>query len=196
MPESKLDHREPNEHETALKAKQTERRKHLNPSMKIGPDNLLEIEHQDNQIGYLRLMENCGTGDLKFFAPLLNQLASATGKGQDICENDLNFALSVIGDVKPKDQLEAMLAAQMACVHIASMTFARRLAHTETISQQDSAQKGYTKLLRTFTNQMEALRKYRNGGQQTVTVQHVQVNEGGQAIVGNVDRGGGAANET
>ena len=105
-------------------------------------------------------------------------------------EANLNFALSIIADIKPKDQLEAMLATQMACVHIASMTFARRLAHTETIAQQDSAEKAYNKLLRTFTTQMEALRKYRTGGEQKVTVHHVQVNEGGQAIVGNVNNGG------
>ena len=35
------------------------------------------------------------------------------------------------------------------------------------------------------------LRKHRNGGKQTVTVQHVNVEDGGQAIVGNVDAGGG-----
>ena len=33
---------------------------------------------------------------------------------------------------------------------------------------------------------MEALRRYRSGGEQNVTVQHVSVNDGGQAIVGNV----------
>jgi len=33
---------------------------------------------------------------------------------------------------------------------------------------------------------MEALRRYRTGGEQKVTVQHVNVGEGGQAIVGNV----------
>jgi hypothetical protein len=33
---------------------------------------------------------------------------------------------------------------------------------------------------------MEALKRYRTGGEQTVTVQHVNVGEGGQAIVGNV----------
>lgn len=33
---------------------------------------------------------------------------------------------------------------------------------------------------------MEALKRYRSGGEQKVTVQHVSVNEGGQAIVGNV----------
>jgi len=43
-------------------------------------------------------------------------------------------------DFKPRDQIEAMLAAQMAAVHNATMTFARRLAHVDIIPQQDSAQ--------------------------------------------------------
>ena len=36
---------------------------------------------------------------------------------------------------------------------------------------------------------MEALKRYRAGGEQKVTVQHVSVSEGGQAIVGNVTQG-------
>jgi hypothetical protein len=36
---------------------------------------------------------------------------------------------------------------------------------------------------------MEALKRYRTGGEQKVTVQHVTVGEGGQAIVGNVTQG-------
>ncbi|RWB00344.1 hypothetical protein [Mesorhizobium sp.] len=65
------------------------------------------------------------------------------------------------------------------------MTFARRLAHCETIPQQDNAERAFNKLTRTFAAQVEALKKYRTGGQQ-----HVTVNEGGQAIVGNVSHGG------
>jgi hypothetical protein len=42
------------------------------------------------------------------------------------------------------------------------------------------------KLLRTFTMQLEALQRYRGKGQQKVTVEHVNVNAGGQAIVGTV----------
>src|SRR2546422_7338354 len=79
-----------------------------------------------------------------------------------------------------------MLAAQMAAVHIASMTFARRLGAVETVQQQDSAERAFNKLTRTFATQMEALKRYRTGGEQKVTVQHVSVAEGGQAIVGNV----------
>ena len=77
-----------------------------------------------------------------------------------------------------------MLASQMA-VHMATMAFARRLAHCETIPQQDSAERAFNKLTRTFAAQVEALKKYRTGGQQHVTVKHVTVNEGGRAIVGN-----------
>ena len=38
--------------------------------------------------------------------------------------------------------------------------------------------------------QVEALKRYRSRGDQTVRVEHVTVNEGGQAIVGNVNHGG------
>ena len=107
-------------------------------------------------------------------------------------EATLNFMLSVIAGVEPKDQVEAMLAAQMAAVHMATMTFARRLAQVETTPQQDSAERAFNKLARTFTTRVEALKRYRTGGQQMVRVEHVTVNEGGQAIVGNVTGGRGA----
>ena len=87
---------------------------------------------------------------------------------------------------QPRDQVEAMLAAQMAAVHQAILTLAPRLAQADTIDQQDSAERAFNKLVRSFAAQMEALKRYRTGGEQKVTVQHVSVNEGGQAIVGNV----------
>src|SRR6516165_11375143 len=95
--------------------------------------------------------------------------ANASGRGRDIDEYGLNFMLSVIKDIEPRDQLEAMLAAQMAAVHVASMTFARRLAGVENIPQQDSAERAFNKLTRTFAMQMEALKRYRTGAEQKVT---------------------------
>jgi len=99
--------------------------------------------------------------------------------------------LSVVKGVEPGDQVEAMLAAQMAAVHMATMTFARRLAHVENIAQQDSAERAFIKLARTFAAQVEALKRYRSRGDQTVRVEHVTVNDGSRAIVGNVTQGGG-----
>ena len=79
----------------------------------------------------------------------------------------------------------------MAAIHNATIVAAARLTRVETITQQDSASNMLNKLARTFTAQVEALKKYRSAGEQTIRVQHVTVNEGGQAIVGNVSQGGG-----
>ena len=94
--------------------------------------------------------------------------------------------LAGIAAMRPRDEAEAMLIAQMIATHELAMTFARRLKRTENIPQQDSAVNGLTKLTRTYAAQMEALKRYRSGGEQKMTVQHVHVAEGGQAIVGNV----------
>jgi hypothetical protein len=40
---------------------------------------------------------------------------------------------------------------------------------------------------------MEALKRYRSGGEQKMTVEHVHVHPGAQAIVGNVSRSGEGA---
>ena len=47
------------------------------------------------------------------------------------------------------------------------------------------------KLSRTYSTLLEALNRHRGKGQQKVTVEHVHVYEGGQAIVGNVQAPGG-----
>src|SRR3982074_3672687 len=83
-----------------------------------------------------------------------------------------------------------MLVIQMATTHALTMKLSRRLATVDTIEQNDSASVTLTRLQRTFTNQVEALANLRRGGRQKMTVEHVHVHPGGQAIVGNVTTGG------
>ena len=45
-----------------------------------------------------------------------------------------------------------------------------------------------------FVRQVEALAKLRNGGNQVVRVEHVTVESGAQAVIGNVQGGGGGGN--
>jgi len=66
------------------------------------------------------------------------------------------------------------------------MTLARRRANAQSLPQQDSAARALNNFARTYAMQLEALKRYRTGGEQRVTVQHVTVSEGGQAIVANV----------
>jgi hypothetical protein len=87
-----------------------------------------------------------------------------------IDEARLNFIVSIIKDNQPRDQNEAMLVAQMAAVHLAMMSFGRYLATADDLLQLDSYQRGFNALSRTFVTQLEALRRYRTGGEQTVTV--------------------------
>jgi hypothetical protein len=159
------------------------------PRMKVlysGRSPTVSVDHSDLAVGCTLLAKALGSADADFTKGLLEQLVGANSHDGQIDEDGLNFLLSIVKGVEPRDELEAMLAAQIATIHVAIMTFGRRLAHVETIQQQDSAERALNKLARTYAAQMEALKRYRTGGEQKVTVQHVSVSEGGQAIVGNV----------
>lgn len=103
------------------------------------------------------------------------------------------FMVAAIAEIEPRDGVERMLAVQMAATHVALIRAGRWMANADNLEQVKTHMTGYNKLARTYALQMEALRKHRNGGKQTVTVQHVNVEGGGQAIVGNVQAGGEGA---
>ncbi len=148
-------------------------------------------DHPDLAVGHILLANAMGAHDASFYDGLIIQLGSAAGDGTTPNVDDVNFMVSVIKGVAPRDQLETMMAAQMATVHMATMKFAWRLNHVDNLAQQDSAERAYNKLARTFAVQVEALKRYRTGGEQHVTVQHVTVHDGGKATVGAVAAGGG-----
>jgi hypothetical protein len=164
------------------------------PNLKVskkGHATEVSLNHPEPRTGLLLLLHALGSTDSDFLKGLLTQLASASSKGTEADETVLNFMLSVIKAIEPKDEVETMIAAQMAAIHVATMTFARRLSNVENIPQQDSAERALNKLARTFAAQVEALKRYRTGGEQKVAVQHVTVSDNAQAIVGNVSAGGG-----
>jgi hypothetical protein len=162
---------------------------------KIGrtPDNVVRLlpDHPDLNTSQTLLADALGTGDHEFSTGLLGQLMTLTRSGKTASKEEVNFILSQMRGIDPRDETEALLATQMVAIHNATMVAARRLMWIDNIPQQDSASNMLNKLARTFATQVEALKKYRSAGEQTIKVQHVTVNDGGQAIVGNVSRGGG-----
>src|SRR5215204_83142 len=118
----------------------------------------LQPDHADAAFGHLLLMDSLGTTEPDFSDGLLAQLANASTNGRAVNERQLNFMLAIVTGIEPRDQLEAMLAAQMAAVHNATMTVARRLNHVDNIQQQDSAERAFNKLARTFACQLTALK--------------------------------------
>ena len=72
-------------------------------------------------------MESLGTSDEDFANGLLMQLAKLAWNCSSVNEQDFKFLLSTVAGLEPKDEAEAMLAAQMAAVHNATMASARQL---------------------------------------------------------------------
>ena len=121
-------------------------------------------------------------------ATSLQQLiAAAQLPGSGISEIAVNASLAFIEGAKPQGEIECALVMQMACAHTAAMsilgTFAGAYGYGRNVPVKASAA---ARLMRAY--QVETLRRLRNGGSQFVRVEHVYVNEGGQAIIGNVTR--------
>ncbi len=97
----------------------------------------------------------------------------------------------MFAELEPRDAIEAMLIAQMTATHVAMTTLAEKLSYQSMYQLRESYERSMTRLSRTYLAQMDALKKYRAKAQQVVRVERVTVNEGGQAIVGDVSHSGG-----
>ena len=104
-------------------------------------------------------------------------------------------AAAVLLGMQPKGELEGMLAAQLIACHNAAMECYRRAADSK-LPVRDYHLNQANKLSRTYSTLLETLNRHRGKGQQKVTVEHVHVHQGGQAIVGHVehDKEGGGTN--
>lgn len=117
----------------------------------------------------------------------------------------LALAADTAETIQPQNALEKMLAHQLAVAHKLALETAanssERARAADDCVEGSSVHKMLTeesaklanasaRLMRAFSDGLLALHKIRHGGQQTVTVQHVTVGDGGQAVVaGRVDRG-------
>jgi hypothetical protein len=139
--------------------------------------------------GYKRLQEITKTNNPDIARGIVLQAAACSNSNDHV----LSQAVDMLEDFAPQTPLEAMLISQMIAVNGAI----RKMMTNAFIPEQTFAGKQLnlnqvTKMQRTFLQQVEALQKLRGlTGQQTVRVEHVTVEAGGQAIVGNVDHGGG-----
>lgn len=150
-----------------------------------------EAQHEgDYDQWMMGMVQAAGTEDIDLLSLLTNQAAAS-------CEGKQNAVLAMMHGIAPRDELEGMLVTQMVCTHNLATEFVRRAMFTgQTTEGVDLNMNRIAKLMRTFTSQMEALSRYRGKGQQKVTVEHVHVHEGGQAIVGEVQHRGGGNGKT
>jgi hypothetical protein len=81
-----------------------------------------------------------------------------------------------------------MIAAQLIATHYAAMECYRRaMGSDQTFEGRHENLRQATKLTRASAALVDALNRHRGKGQQKVTVEHVHVHSGGQAIVGTIE---------
>ena len=126
---------------------------------------------------------------------LANQVVQALWlKHSDPGTRDEQYSATVAAliGIGPKDELEGMMAAQLIAAHNAAMECYRRaMIGEQTFEGRRENLAQANKLSRTYATLLEALNRHRGKGQQKVTVEHVHVHAGGQAVVGMVGTPGG-----
>jgi hypothetical protein len=163
--------------------------------------------HSDDEGHDYRLADAFGTRSLQFAYSMLKGLGNATedhSLNQGLLPGSpdqlaLNAALAVIDGMRPKDEIEAMLAAHMAVTNIVLLELVARTRGSiaghryegDGIKRLDVLGNLTTKFMRTYAMQVEALTRKRRKGEQNIRVKHVHVYAGGQAVVGNISHRGG-----
>src|SRR5215210_6748416 len=131
--------------------------------------------------------------------------ADASRARLDLAEEakSLSGALDAADTIEARDSLERMLAHQLATAHVSAMKMSadlnRRLDYLANVRGEESERvniqatrlaNAVGRLMSTYQQGALTVQRLRSGGKQTVVVQHVHVNEGGQAVVaGKVGRG-------
>ncbi len=170
------------------------RQKIMAPRVPFKEGRPASIGEKPELLSYAMLMDVCQTDDVN--GALRTVSNAAAGQGSGNLDADLAVALAQMAELEPQTPLEAMLISQMVAVNTAvGRVMASAMAREQKLECRERNINLAGKLQRTFIQQADTLQKLRGKGQQKVTVEHVHVHQGGQAVVCNIEhsegRGGG-----
>ena len=133
---------------------------------------------ESHDVWLSRLAEAVGTTDTEIAEFTLRMLASGLGRSDD---TTLNAILAQMQEMQPRDAVERCLLIQMLLTAYKSVQ-ALSVSNL-TISSEELEKKiaSATRFMRLYLQQCEALRKLRNGGNQTITINHMNVDK---AVIG------------
>ena len=166
----------------------TQDRTQCAPKWRIEADGVVVTrDANDAALWLAQIAAALGVRDRDAQTHLITQLACVFREGT--ADTNANAATALIREIAPRNAVEAILIAQMIAVHNAAMEQLRRVmnhlyAPSEVI---ESLSNQAIRLLRLYMDQVAALDRLRGGGaRQTVRVERVTVEAGGQAVVGAV----------
>ena len=147
--------------------------------------------HSDSSLWTLQLADAFGTRSRAVIATFMRQLEALCGpthwddesRQWRLDENQFSAALAIVNSVKPRNEIEAALAAQMVAIHLLTMQVAARALKYDGDTRTAATA---AKLARAFTDQLAALKAHRQRGRtakQSITVrkelhQHIHYHRG------------------
>ena len=132
------------------------------------------------------------TADPNLTILLAIQVASSLGDPLELNRTFQKSTRAAVHSIGARDGVETLLAVQMVGGHnMAMKLLARAALPGQSLEGIEVCLKYANRLLQTFALQMEALKRHRSGCEQRVSVEHVHIHRGGQAIVGTINRNAG-----
>ena len=160
--------------------------RHANPGVAVDVEKASETgyvigsPHSNLEAWEAMVCDALGTRSISTAKTFLNQLTAlcsqnwheAEDGGGEWCpdERELNMVLNIVSGIKPKNEMEAALAAQMVAVHLMQMKLSARALSGYVVAEDAAIA---SKLARTFVMQIDALSRLkgkRSSSKQTIIV--------------------------
>jgi hypothetical protein len=146
--------------------------------------NLLE------KFGVSSLVEATGSNHSDLQVLLIQQLLETlwlpTNSKDEETDQRMEAAIAALIAIRPQDALEGSLAVQMVAVHNAALGCLTQFVGAQHSPQRFEYIKQAERLMSLYLRQLETLDKHRGIGVARVNVENVNVQAGGQAVVGHV----------
>lgn len=138
--------------------------------------------------------EMTGSASDQFSYAIINQAVGTIWLGNDADPDTRQLlyqsALIALKGFEPRNEIEGMAAAQLVALHYSAMECFRRAASAGVAAEfRDMNLRHGAALSRAFGELLAHYQKRRSRGRQRVTVRHIHVFKGGQAVVGVVENG-------
>jgi len=135
------------------------------------------------------------TDDTLVLSGAVNSAASCNPYEGEDADRQRSLALRLLVELAPKNAVERLLIQQLiAADQAASACLAIGTYKSNDVNHRRKSMNLACQFMSVQARQIELLNKLRNGGQQRVVVEHISVEAGAQAVIGNVTRGEGGGN--
>lgn len=141
-------------------------------------------EVASTQDGFLR--DTLATPGMAALDASADRLDLISGIGVEIAA----LALDASDTIQAGNSLEKMLAHQLAALHHVSMRYMGKAAMEQDRIHEVRMMNLSIRSMETFQKGLMTLKSLRSKGEQRITVQHVSVNDGGQAVISQGQPGG------